>query len=347
MVLRDEGWVLELIAQYGLALVFVNVLLERAGLPLPATPTVLICGALAATGRLSAWAILALALAACVIGDTLWYIAGRYYGRRVLKFLCRVSLSPDSCVRTTENRFERWGRLTLVVAKFVPGLSTVARPLAGAMRLSWGSFELLNGFGSVLWAGAALVTGMLFQTQIGLLLLRLRDLGTVAGELTVAIILIYVAYKWLERRRYNAALRLPRISVDELRDLNTGNKPPLIVDVRSALGREHDRRCIPGALEMSLDEISMRLGEFPQDREIVFYCACPNEASAAVAARKLLDRGYGRVRPLGGGIEAWAAAGHEVEHRFGVATPIALAAAVPAVASLPDVPASTVATGRQ
>ncbi len=332
---------MELIAQYGLALVFVNVLLERAGLPLPATPTLLICGARAATGRLSAWAILSLSLIACVIGDTLWYIAGRYYGRRVMKLLCRVSLSPDSCVRTTENRFERWGRLTLVVAKFVPGLSTVARPLAGAMRLSLGSFELLNGFGSLLWAGAALETGMLFQTQIGMLLLRLRDLGTIAGELTLVAVILYVAYKWWERRRYNAALRLPRISAEELRQLMRDGKAPVIVDVRSALGREHDRRCIPGALEMSLDEISMRIGEFPDDREVVFYCACPNEASAALAARKLIDRGHGRVRPLRGGIEAWAAAGYDVEHRFGVKSAPVAPAPMPAVA------VSTVVAGRQ
>jgi membrane protein DedA with SNARE-associated domain/rhodanese-related sulfurtransferase len=309
---------MELIAQYGLTLVFVNVLLERAGLPLPATPTLLICGALAAMGRLSATAIFVLAVLACVIGDTLWYVAGRYYGRRVMKFLCRVSLSPDTCVRTTENRFERWGRVTLILAKFVPGLSTVVRPLAGAMRLSWGSFELFNGVGSILWAGAAIGTGMLFQTQIGLLLLRLRDLGTIAGELTLVIVLAYVAYKWWERRRFNAALRLPRITVEELRELIVNQTAPLIVDVRSALGRQNDRRCLPGALEMSIDEISMRLGEFPEDREIVFYCACPNEASAALAARKLMDRGYSRVRPLLGGLDAWVAAGHEVELRPGV-----------------------------
>jgi membrane protein DedA with SNARE-associated domain/rhodanese-related sulfurtransferase len=333
---------MDLIVQYGLALVFVNVLLERAGLPLPATPTLLICGAFAATGRLSAWAILWLALIACVIGDTLWYVAGRYYGRRVMKFLCRVSLSPDSCVRTTENRFERWGRVTLVIAKFVPGLSTVARPLAGAMRLPLVSFEVLNGLGSLLWAGAALGTGMLFQTQIGLLLLRLRDLGTIAGELTLLIALLYIAYKWWERRRYNAALRLPRITVEELRELIADSRAPLIVDVRSALGREHDRRCIPGALEMSLDEISMRLGEFPDNLEIVFYCACPNEASAALAARKLMDRGYGRVRPLRGGIDAWAAAGYDIEHRFGVKSP-----SVATVAPLPAVSVSTVTAGRQ
>jgi membrane protein DedA with SNARE-associated domain/rhodanese-related sulfurtransferase len=329
---RNQGTVMDLIAQYGLALVFVNVLLERAGLPLPATPTLILCGALAATGRLSVWWIFAWAMLACVIGDTLWYGAGRYYGRRVMKFLCRVSLSPDSCVRTTENRFERWGRLTLVLAKFVPGLSTVARPLAGAMRMSLGSFELLNGLGSVLWAGAAIGTGMLFQTQIGVILLRLRDLGTIAGELTLVIVLLYIAYKWLERRRFNAALRLPRVGVEELRSLLTQSRAaPVIVDVRSALGREQDRRCIPGALEMSLDEISRRLAEFPEDREIVFYCACPNEASAALATRKLMDRGYSLVRPLHGGLDAWSAAGNEVERRLGVkekGAPAAPAAAV-------------------
>jgi rhodanese-related sulfurtransferase len=157
-------------------------------------------------------------------------------------------------------------------------------------------------------------------------------------------VLLYVAYKWWERRRYNAALRLPRITVEELRELIGGDKVPMIVDVRSALGRQHDRRCIPGALEMSLDEISMRLGEFPDDREIVFYCACPNEASAALAARKLMDRGYGRVRPLRGGIEAWAAAGYDVEHRFGVK--LAGAATAPAVATVSPLPAAVSAASR-
>lgn len=327
---------MELIAEYGLVLVFVNVLLERAGLPLPATPTLLICGAIAATGRLSVWSIFALSLLACVIGDTLWYVAGRYYGRRVMKFLCRVSLSPDSCVRTTENRFERWGRLTLVLAKFVPGLSTVARPLAGAMKLSLGSFELLNGLGSVLWAGAAIGTGMLFQTQIGQVLLRLREFGTDAGELTLLAVLGYIAYKWWERRRYNSVLRLPRIEVEELRRLMTQADAPVIVDVRSALGRDQDRRCIPGSLEMSLDEVGSRLADLPIDREIVFYCACPNEASAAFAARKLLDRGYMSVRPLRGGLDAWAAAGLEIELRRATAGAAGSAAVNPLPPAVPQ-----------
>jgi rhodanese-related sulfurtransferase len=154
----------------------------------------------------------------------------------------------------------------------------------------------------------------------------------IAGELELVIVLLYVAYKWWERRRFNAAVRLPRIGVGELRDLLAeGKAAPIIVDVRSALGREQDRRCIPGALEMSLDEISLRLAEFPRDREIVFYCVCPNEASAALATRKLMDRGYSRVRPLRGGFDAWAAAGYELEHRLGVKEKAALAAPTAAV----------------
>ncbi len=197
--------------------------------------------------------------------------------------------------------------------------------------MSLGSFELLNGLGSVLWAGAAIGTGMLFQTQIGILLLRLRALGTELGELTLVVVLVYIAYKWMERRRFNSALRLPRIEVAELRQLMAKTDPPVVVDVRSALGRDHDRRCIPGALEMTLDEVPKRAAEFPHDREIVFYCACPNEASAAFAARKLMDRGYVSARPLRGGLDAWAAAGYEIELRRGTAA----VAAQPAVNPLP------------
>jgi membrane protein DedA with SNARE-associated domain/rhodanese-related sulfurtransferase len=304
-----------LITDYGLVLVFTNVLLERSGLPLPSTPALLIWGALAAEGRFSVWPVLAIALIACTIGDTLWYFAGRLYGRRIMKLLCRVSLSPDSCVRQTENRFGRWGRLTLVLAKFVPGLSTVARPLAGAMRVGLGSFQLLNGLGSVLWIVAAVGVGMLFHAQIAGLLVRVRELGTLAGALTLALLAGYIAYKWWERRRFSNMLGIPRITVDELRR-GLAADDIVVVDVRSSVGRNEDRRRIPGALEIGLDEVTQRLGELPADREIVFYCACPNEASAAYAARKLIDLGYARARPLLGGLDAWIAAGYEVEDRL-------------------------------
>ena len=122
----------ELITQHGLALIFVNVLLQQAGVPLPAVPTLIVAGALSADGTLSAPAVFGVAFAATMLGDSAWYVAGRRYGRRVMTALCRLSLSPDSCVRQTENHFDRWGGLTLVLGKFIPGLSTIAPPLAGA-----------------------------------------------------------------------------------------------------------------------------------------------------------------------------------------------------------------------
>jgi len=304
-----------LITEYGLALVFANVLLEQIGLPIPAVPALVVAGALAAEGELSPLAVFGVAFVACMIGDAVWYLAGRRYGRRVMKFLCRVSLSPDSCVRQTEFRFERWGKLTLVLSKFIPGLSTIAPPLAGAMRLGWPSFLLLNGLGVVIWAGAAIAAGMAFHTEINEFIVGLEGLGALAAEAIGVLLGGYIALKWWERRRFYKMLRIARIGVDELRALMDEGRHPVIVDVRSPISRGLDPRFIPGALAMDAAEVDRRLAELPADREIVFYCTCPNEASAAQVAKKLIGLGYTKVRPLHGGLDAWIAAGYEVEHR--------------------------------
>jgi membrane protein DedA with SNARE-associated domain/rhodanese-related sulfurtransferase len=312
--------IVRLITQHGLALVFANVLLEQIGLPLPAIPTLVIAGALAADGKLSAPALFGVAFIGCVIGDTLWYVAGRLYGRRVMRLLCRISLSPDSCVRQTEYQFGRWGGLTLVLAKFIPGLSTIAPPLAGATRLAWAPFLLWNGLGIAVWAGAAIGAGMLLHAQIAELIVRLEDLGVLAIELIGALLAGYVALKWWERRRFYKMLRIARITVGDLRRLMDGGARPVVVDVRSPSGRELDPRFIPGALEMDMAEVDRRLDQLPADREIIFYCTCPNEASAAQVAKKLIELGYTKVRPLQGGLDAWLGAGYEVEHRGAVKT---------------------------
>jgi len=304
-----------LIAEYGLALVFANVLLEQLGLPIPAIPTLVVAGALAAEGELSSFAVFGVAFVACMIGDGIWFLAGRRYGRRVMAFLCRVSLSPDSCVRQTEFRFERWGRLTLVLSKFIPGLSTIAPPLAGAMRLGWPSFLLLNSLGVVIWAGVAIGAGMAFHTEINEFIVHLEGLGTLAAEAVGVLLGGYIALKWWERRRFYRTLRIARIGVADLRALMDGGRRPVVVDVRSPGARDLDPRFIPGALAMDAAEVDGRLGELPADREIVFYCTCPNEASAAQVAKKLIGLGYTKVRPLHGGLDAWIAAGYEVEHR--------------------------------
>jgi membrane protein DedA with SNARE-associated domain/rhodanese-related sulfurtransferase len=312
-----EG-LIDLIARHGVAIVFFNVLVEQVGLPVPAVPTLVIAGALAAKGQLSAPAIFAASVVACYIGDGLWFAGGRIYGHRVMRLLCRISLSPDSCVRQSEYHFGRWGKAALVVSKFVPGLSAVTPPLAGAMRMGWPSFILLNGAGIVLWTAIPIGAGMLFNDQIGQIIAVLERYGAMAGALLVALLAAYIALKWWERRRFYRALRLARITVDELRGLHERGKSPVVVDVRSALARQADGRLIPGALAMDPAQIESRLRELPKDREIVFYCSCPNEASAAQVAKQLIQLGYTRVRPLAGGLEAWVAAGHDVEFHSGV-----------------------------
>ena len=156
----------ELVQHYGLALVFVNVLALQAGLPVPAYPTLIVTGALAARGGYSLPALLATATLASLIADIGWYAAGRRIGGSVLRTLCRISLSPDSCVRQTESIFTRWGAPSLMVAKFVPGFASVATAMAGVVRIAVWRFVLADAVGAALWSGVAIALGYAFRDAI-------------------------------------------------------------------------------------------------------------------------------------------------------------------------------------
>ena len=298
----------------GLSLVFLNVLCDQLGLPVPAVPTLVVAGALAADGRLPAGAVFALAVSACLLGDSAWYLAGRLFGSRVMTLLCRISLTPDSCVNETQTSFERWGSKVLLVAKFVPGLALVAPPLAGATRMGVIRFLTYSVLGGALWVGAALLGGVLLRPQIEQLLPRLAGLGGTAIALLLLLLAAYVAYKWWERYRFKRALDMARISVAELyQQLQHEAPPPVVLDVRSATAQGLQRQRIPGALHLPVQDVTRHLDALPHDRDIILYCTCPHEASAATAAKLLMTRGYRRVRPLHGGLDAWIAAGYAVE----------------------------------
>ena len=298
---------------YRIVAVFANVLLDQLGLPLPAVPTVIVAGALAAQGQMSTLGLFGGTLLACVIGDSAWFAAGRMYGSGVMKLLCRISLTPDSCVSETQARFERWGANALVAAKFVPGLAIIAPPLAGATRMGWPRFLLFSTLGSSAWVAATLLLGALFRDQIAQLLPRLASLGLVAVAMIAALLALYLLYKWWERARFYAMLRMARISVSELYELMGAGTPPLIVDVRSSTAVLLEPRRIPGAIHIPLHDLESHVRELPRDRDIVAYCTCPNEASAAQVAKLLIDNGFKRVRPLHGGLDAWIASGYTVE----------------------------------
>jgi membrane protein DedA with SNARE-associated domain/rhodanese-related sulfurtransferase len=303
-----------LFAESGVLLVVANVLLDQIGLPVPAMPTLILAGALAATSALSAIGLFSSAVIACLTADIVWYLAGRWYGSRVMRLLCRISISPDSCVSETQLRFERWGASALILAKFVPGLSVIAKPLAGATHMSVPRFLLYTVIGSALWVGAGLGIGMLLRPELEQLLPRVQHVGTVVVAV-VAALMLYIAYKWYRRRQFYAALRMARISVSELYRLIEAGAAPLIVDVRSDTAHALDPRTIPGALLIPLSNVGEHLKRLPRDRDIILYCTCPNEASAAQVARLLIKHGLKRVRPLHGGLEAWIAAGYSAEIR--------------------------------
>jgi len=300
------------LSQYGLIIVIVNVLLDQIGLPVPAVPTLIVAGALAADGHMSLSALFAGAVLACLVPDCGWYLVGQRYGIRVLKTLCRISLEPDSCVSQTQTRFERWGINSLVIAKFIPGLAIIAPPMAGAMRIGWPRFVFLSTCSAVLWSGTALGAGALFKSQIAQLLTHLQEFGSITGMGLMLLLAAYIAYKWWERRRFYRLLRMARIGVAELYALIQAGASPLIIDVRSSTARQLEPRWIPGALHVPLQDVAHHLKELPRDRDIILYCTCPSEASAARVAKILMNHGFKRVRPLNGGLDAWVAAGYAV-----------------------------------
>jgi membrane protein DedA with SNARE-associated domain len=262
----------EYLLAYGLPLIFGIVLLEQLGAPIPAIPVLVVAGALSVDGRFSPWAILAVAVAASLVADFVWYQLGRLQGRRILKTLCRISLSPDSCVRQTESVFERWGMPSLLVAKFIPGFSTVAPPMAGAMGASPSSFLLYDGGGAVLWVGVGLAGGMIFHRVIDRFLELLGSLGMGALGVLGAGLAVFIAIKWWQRRRFYKVLRMARISVDELHRLMDEGESPVVLDVRTTAGRARDPRRIRGAAVLDVYNLDADLGELPRDREIILYC---------------------------------------------------------------------------
>ena len=208
LVSLSNGW--------GVGFVVVNVLLDQIGLPVPAAPTLVVAGAIAADNRLFGLELFVGASLACLIPDFGWYLAGRVYGSRVMKMLCRISLNPDSCVSQTQLRFERWGPGAIIFAKFVPGLAIIAPPLAGATGMAWPRFLILSSLSAVLWVGLILAAGALLRPQIQLLMPHVQHVASVAGTLIAVVLAVYIAWKWWQRRRFFRALRMARISVAEL-----------------------------------------------------------------------------------------------------------------------------------
>jgi membrane protein DedA with SNARE-associated domain/rhodanese-related sulfurtransferase len=283
----------------------------------------LAAGALSATGQFNLFLGIGTTVIACLLPDAFWFYLGRYRGNQVLNFLCRISLEPDSCVRRTQNIFTRYGARGLVVAKFLPGMSTIAPPLAGMSGFGAVRFFLVDGFGSLLYASALLCLGYLFSSQIEQIGAAVSNIGGSALSLAAAVAALYVGFKYWQRQRLLRELRTARITVAELRQKLDAGENPVILDLRSRAALEQDPAIIRGAVHVVLEDLDKRHHEFPRDRDIIVYCSCPNEVTSARVALLLQRKGFTRVRPLLGGIDAWRQQNHPVEIFTALTTGIA------------------------
>ena len=306
---------LEFLVRHGAAVLFAAVFIEQIGVPLPAAPWLLAAGALAGAGKLNWFTGLSAAVFGSVLADLIWFYLGRYGGHRMLRLLCRISLEPDSCVRRTQGLFVRYGMRGIVVAKFIPGLSTLVPPLAGSSGLSAPRFLFFDGLGSVLYTGCFVVLGVVFSHQLEQIIEALAGLGRSALGVAVGLAALYIGYKYFQRHRLLNQLRMARITVDELRQQQQAGEDPMILDLRSRDELNENPSRILGALHMTLDEVQVRQHEIPRDRDVILYCSCPNEVTSARAALLLRRSGILRVRPLLGGFDAWKERNYPLEQQ--------------------------------
>ena len=297
-----------LLSAQGAAVVFLATLATRLGAPVPAAPFLVVAGGLAVGGQLSFAAVLLAAVLGNILGDGAWFLAGRRWGYRVMRFLCRISLSADTCVRRSESILGRWGGLSLIAAKFVPGVSVVAPPMAGALGMSNTRFMAYETVAALIWALGFLALGGLFHGAIQDVLAVMSSVGLTATLVGMLLLAAFVAWRYRERRIARQLEDIEHVEVAALREALAVGARIMVVDLRSAETRKIDDRAVPGAVGITYGELDDRLAELQAARELVVFCDCPNDETAIAAARLLAKAGLPRVRVLAGGIAAWAAA---------------------------------------
>ncbi len=303
----------DILISYGYLLLFIWVFVEQCGLPVPAMPVILAAGALSAEHRLSFALALGVCLSATLAADSSWFLIGRRYGHLVLRLLCKLSLEPTTCVRRTQDSFGRRREVTLMTAKFIPGLALLAPPVAGGNGMTYARFVLFDGMGAAMWLATILTVGRLFGDLIKRDPSLLGWTGRFGGLLLILAVLSFLAGRLIRRRMVLKKLAASRLEPEELKRLLDAGQPIYIVDLRHPLELLPDPFTLPGALHLSPDALAARHLEIPRDRDIVLYCTCPSEATAAKTAMTLHRLGIERVRPLRGGFDEWKRLGFPLD----------------------------------
>lgn len=267
------GETLQFLLKHGYVVLFASVLAQQLGVPLPSTPFIVAAGALAHSGQLSFTAVLIVGCCAALMADVVWFEIGRLRGARVLQFLCRISLEPDYCVRRTENTFARYGAKTLLVGKLVPGISTIATPMAGVYGLPWSRFLLFDTLGILLWIGTFALLGYVFSDQLEDVIAYASRFGGLLSVLIAGGLVAYVGWKYIQRRRFLRSLRVARITPEELRAELDAGADVLIVDLRHMMDDESEPRMLPGAMRLPAEDLEQRGAELPRNKPLVLYCS--------------------------------------------------------------------------
>ncbi|HEY8966700.1 MAG TPA: VTT domain-containing protein [Candidatus Methylacidiphilales bacterium] len=304
-----------LLTDYGYLGLFVWILLEQAGLPIPAVPVLMAAGTLATSGKLAFPPALLACVAACLVADLLWFRVGRSKGVHILHFLCRLSWKPNTCIATTKNVFVRYGAQTLLFAKFVPGLNTLAPPLAGATSVSLRRFLAYDLAGSVIWCGLFLLLGMGLRAALPEPAALLAFLKAHAAALIAGALAAFLAVRFAWRRRYLARLERELrhgLTVDELKEMIDRGDDVVPVDIRHPVNFGLDPHTLPGALRFHYAELDARAAEIPLTRPLVAFCDCPRDQAAVLAVERLHRLGAASARVLKGGLGAWRGRGFPV-----------------------------------
>ncbi|MFD2146146.1 rhodanese-like domain-containing protein [Mucilaginibacter antarcticus] len=302
---------IELVQAYGLWIIFLITLLQSVGLPLPAFAILIVTAAVTPPHTLNIISLALTAIFGTLTGDIILYFAGKKLGTSVLGKLCRISLSPDSCVKSSGDIFNRYGPPALTVVKFVPGLSTLAPVVAGVYAMSMSSFIGYSIIAGAIYSIAAVSLGMLFRHEIGSLITTLTKFGKFGIVIVIILFVIYLFAKWLQRYLLIRQFKTDCVTVNDLLDLIQKRANPVIFDARPADQRTRNG-FIPGSISISDNNLNEMANLYSEHAEIIVYCSCPNELTAAKYAHKLRKNGLKRIRPLLGGVEEWAKSGGEI-----------------------------------
>lgn len=312
------GWALRVFVHHAYSILFGWVFIEQAGLPVPSVPVLLAAGTMSAAHTLHVAVVLPSVLLACLLADSIWFFLGRRYGTRIVNVLCKMSLEAASCVTRTQGSLSRRGGTTMLFAKFVPGLGTMAAPLAGQAGLGYPAFVAYDLTGSLMWASAWLFGGKFLGNVVER---SSRWFGVLVHYAAPAVLLMVVGVlvaRYVRRLRFLRELRGLRLEPGQLiamvEDAEREGLPgPFVVDLRHPLDVMTDPWTLPNALRIGPDELRSRHELIPKDRDVVLYCTCPSEETSAKVALELRRLGVRRVRPLRGGLQGWKDAGYALE----------------------------------